>query len=159
MGGLEVLQTLHGQGTDVPVLVLTADIQETTRQQCLELGAAGFINKPLHENDAKWGESVSGSGRRRVQATIRPGQPACRPGRSVIVRRTIKRTNFRPARNLYLRYLRAANSGVQSTRSSKLVSSSLTILSILSAFSSNSSARSSSFRDSQSISRSRSSES
>lgn len=45
--GLEVLQILHDQRSNVPVIVLTADIQERTRQQCLELGATAFINKPL----------------------------------------------------------------------------------------------------------------
>ncbi len=50
-GGLEVLQVLHGQGSNVPVIVLTADIQERTRQQCLELGATAFINKPLQGDE------------------------------------------------------------------------------------------------------------
>jgi CheY-like chemotaxis protein len=47
MGGLEVLQELHDKHLALPVIVLTADIQETTRRQCLDLGADGFINKPL----------------------------------------------------------------------------------------------------------------
>ena len=50
MGGVEVLQVLHDQGTNIPVIVLTADIQETTRQQCLELGAMAFINKPVQQD-------------------------------------------------------------------------------------------------------------
>ena len=49
MGGLEVLQNLHDWGSSVPVIVLTADIQETTRQHCLELGATAFVNKPPQE--------------------------------------------------------------------------------------------------------------
>ncbi len=49
MRGEEVLQTLRDQGLDTPVIVLTADIQESTRQRCLELGAVAFINKPLQE--------------------------------------------------------------------------------------------------------------
>ncbi len=51
MDGIEVLQILRDRGEDVPVIVLTADIQESTRQQCLELGAVTFINKPLKENE------------------------------------------------------------------------------------------------------------
>ncbi len=49
MGGEEVLQSLRDQGLDIPVIVLTADVQESTRQHCLELGAATFINKPLQK--------------------------------------------------------------------------------------------------------------
>jgi two-component system, chemotaxis family, chemotaxis protein CheY len=47
MGGLEVLQELHDKHLSLPVIVLTADIQETTRQHCLDLGAMGFLTKPL----------------------------------------------------------------------------------------------------------------
>ena len=49
MRGEEVLQTLRDQGLGIPVIVLTADIQESTRQQCLQLGAVAFINKPLQK--------------------------------------------------------------------------------------------------------------
>lgn len=49
MDGVEVLQALHNQWEHIPVVVLTADIQESTRQQCLKLGAVAFINKPLQE--------------------------------------------------------------------------------------------------------------
>jgi two-component system chemotaxis response regulator CheY len=51
MGGLEVLQELHDKHLALPVIVLTADIQETTRRQCLDLGADGFINKPLKSQE------------------------------------------------------------------------------------------------------------
>jgi CheY-like chemotaxis protein len=49
MDGIEVLQALHNQWEHIPAIVLTADIQENTRQQCLKLGAVAFINKPLQE--------------------------------------------------------------------------------------------------------------
>jgi CheY-like chemotaxis protein len=51
MDGMEVLEVLHEQGTGIPVIVLTADIQESTRQQCLALGTAAFINKPLRGDE------------------------------------------------------------------------------------------------------------
>jgi two-component system, chemotaxis family, chemotaxis protein CheY len=51
MGGLEVLQELHDKHLALPVIVLTADIQDTTRQQCLDLGAAGFLTKPLQPEE------------------------------------------------------------------------------------------------------------
>ena len=51
MDGAAVLQSLHSQGINIPVIVLTADIQEGTRQRCLELGAAVVITKPLQEGE------------------------------------------------------------------------------------------------------------
>lgn len=51
MSGEEVLCAFHDQGLHIPVIVLTADIQESTRQQCLQLGAVAFINKPLQEEE------------------------------------------------------------------------------------------------------------
>lgn len=46
-GGLAVLEVLSRELPDVRVVIVTADIQETTRQRCLELGAAHFVNKPV----------------------------------------------------------------------------------------------------------------
>ena len=50
-GGVAVLETLAAQGAGVRVCVVTADIQETTRARCLELGARAFLNKPV-DHDA-----------------------------------------------------------------------------------------------------------
>ncbi len=47
--GLEVMNRLQTSGRNLPVLVLTADIQHSTQQRCLNLGAAAVINKPLDE--------------------------------------------------------------------------------------------------------------
>ncbi len=49
MDGLSVLAALKEQAHPVPVIVLTADIQDTIRDECLQLGAVGFINKPPKE--------------------------------------------------------------------------------------------------------------
>ncbi len=46
-GGLEVMETLREENAGLAVVVVTADIQETTRQRCLELGARSFLNKPV----------------------------------------------------------------------------------------------------------------
>lgn len=46
LDGLQVLARLRETGLSIPVIILTADIQETTRKKCIESGAAGFINKP-----------------------------------------------------------------------------------------------------------------
>ena len=51
--GLEVLQALREREAKIPVIVLTADIQETTREQCFELGAVGFINKPVKADELR----------------------------------------------------------------------------------------------------------
>ena len=48
--GLEVLEELHKQGNTMPVIVSTADIQETTRSRCIELGAVAFLNKPPRQD-------------------------------------------------------------------------------------------------------------
>lgn len=49
MDGFEVLNILKRKGLTIPVIVLSADIQETTRTKCLELGAVDFLNKPPEE--------------------------------------------------------------------------------------------------------------
>jgi CheY-like chemotaxis protein len=46
MGGIEVLEELRRHGAHIPVIVVSADIQESTQRQCLELGAVAFVNKP-----------------------------------------------------------------------------------------------------------------
>lgn len=45
MEGREVLQALRDRGIKVPVIVITADIQSTTREECMELGALAVIHK------------------------------------------------------------------------------------------------------------------
>ncbi len=46
INGFELLQALQKQGLKIPTIIISADIQESSRKQGLELGAAGFINKP-----------------------------------------------------------------------------------------------------------------
>jgi CheY-like chemotaxis protein len=46
LDGIGFLNALRENGIDLPVIILSADIQETKRQQCLSLGTAGFISKP-----------------------------------------------------------------------------------------------------------------
>ena len=53
LGGMEVLKTLRDEGLSMQVLVITADIQDTTRQRCEELGVAGFVTKPVDEAQLK----------------------------------------------------------------------------------------------------------
>ena len=46
LDGFSVLETLKQQGLKVPVIVLSADIQESIRQKCLDLGAVTMLKKP-----------------------------------------------------------------------------------------------------------------
>ncbi len=49
--GLAVLEELKQQAHAPPVIVLSADIQETTQQRCYALGAANFLRKPPRRED------------------------------------------------------------------------------------------------------------
>ncbi len=46
MDGFAVLEVLHRDLPGLPVVILTADIQDATRRQCITLGARAFLNKP-----------------------------------------------------------------------------------------------------------------
>jgi two-component system chemotaxis response regulator CheY len=46
MYGLEVLQKLKELNPDLPVIVVTADIQRTTREMVKGAGAVAMVNKP-----------------------------------------------------------------------------------------------------------------
>jgi CheY-like chemotaxis protein len=48
MYGLEVLARLREINPDVRVVVATADIQQSTRDQVREGGAVAFLNKPIN---------------------------------------------------------------------------------------------------------------
>jgi len=47
MYGLEVLQKLKELNPDLPVIVVTADIQRTTREMVKGAGAVAMVNKPI----------------------------------------------------------------------------------------------------------------
>lgn len=51
MNGFEVLEILKSKRNKVPVIVLTADIQDDVKNECLALGAMQFITKPFNSND------------------------------------------------------------------------------------------------------------
>ncbi|MFZ5939491.1 MAG: response regulator [Bacteroidota bacterium] len=50
MDGMEMLEMLNMKGVRLPILVLTADIQDEVRQEVLGLGAAAMLNKPVDKN-------------------------------------------------------------------------------------------------------------
>ncbi len=47
MDGVQTLEALQAKNITIPIIMLTADIQDWMRNQCLELGATLFINKPV----------------------------------------------------------------------------------------------------------------
>jgi two-component system, chemotaxis family, chemotaxis protein CheY len=51
MYGLDVLEKLREMDANVKVIVISADIQTTSRDLVTEAGAAGFLNKPARAED------------------------------------------------------------------------------------------------------------
>ncbi len=51
MSGQEVLAALKEQGLRIPVIVISADIQDSTRQRCLDLGAVAILPKPVNPEE------------------------------------------------------------------------------------------------------------
>ncbi len=51
MDGMEVLKVFQEKNLKIPVVILTADIQHTTRAKCFELGVVEFINKPVKKDE------------------------------------------------------------------------------------------------------------
>ncbi len=49
MGGMECLQIMQERGTNIPVIVITADIQDSTKEQCLSFGAKAVLHKPVQD--------------------------------------------------------------------------------------------------------------
>jgi twitching motility two-component system response regulator PilH len=47
LDGFEVLERLKKAESKIPVIILTADIQETSKKRCFDLGAKFFLNKPF----------------------------------------------------------------------------------------------------------------
>ena len=51
MDGISLLRSLKTRGLRVPSIVSSADIQESTREECLRLGATAFLTKPVKASD------------------------------------------------------------------------------------------------------------
>jgi two-component system chemotaxis response regulator CheY len=51
LDGQGFLRRLRGDGSGLPVVVLTADVQAGTRSLCGGLGVSGFINKPVRAEE------------------------------------------------------------------------------------------------------------
>lgn len=53
MDGVQVLEQLETQEMKLPVIVLTADVQEWLKDRCLELGVTTFLNKPVKQDQLR----------------------------------------------------------------------------------------------------------
>jgi len=51
MDGLTLLENLQGTHLDIPVIIITADTQDTTREKCMEIGAATVVLKPVKKDE------------------------------------------------------------------------------------------------------------
>jgi twitching motility two-component system response regulator PilH len=51
--GTDVLRELKEKSNDIPVVILSADIQQPTKDLCFSLGASAFLHKPVNENEIK----------------------------------------------------------------------------------------------------------
>lgn len=47
--GLDVLKEIRASGLQMPVIIMSADIQDTTQQRCKEANATDFVQKPPKE--------------------------------------------------------------------------------------------------------------
>ena len=72
VGGKEVLREFHEKHLTLPVIIHTADIQESTKQECLALGAVAFLNKPAREEDllAAIAQAIQPQGKESGHAAI-----------------------------------------------------------------------------------------
>ncbi len=53
MTGHELLNDIKNQGINIPTVMITADIQDSSRQKSLDLGIKAFIEKPVDEEKLK----------------------------------------------------------------------------------------------------------
>jgi len=65
MNGVQLLEHMKSLGVTLPVIVLTADVQDSSKDRCLELGATTFLIKPVKQDQL-----------RRVLQSIRPALQA-----------------------------------------------------------------------------------
>ncbi len=51
--GRELMNDIKNKEIDIPTIMITADIQEGSRQQSMDLGVKAFIGKPVNEEELK----------------------------------------------------------------------------------------------------------
>lgn len=53
LNGFDFIKMLQEQGFNIPTIIISADIQEASRDQGYELGAVSFLNKPPKEAELR----------------------------------------------------------------------------------------------------------
>lgn len=53
MDGFQALEILKNIDPQVKVIILSADVQTTSREKAFELGAVDFVNKPINNENLK----------------------------------------------------------------------------------------------------------
>ncbi|MFC1676374.1 PleD family two-component system response regulator [Planctomycetota bacterium] len=51
MDGFGVLGALKEKSLSIPIIILSADVQETSRNKCFEFGVVDFVKKPPKEDE------------------------------------------------------------------------------------------------------------
>jgi len=51
MNGFEVLERMREDSINIPVIILTADIQDGVAERCMQLGAIAYLNKPPKQDE------------------------------------------------------------------------------------------------------------
>jgi DNA-binding NarL/FixJ family response regulator len=51
MHGIQTLRQIRGLNTNVPVIVVTGETSDDTRQQCERLGVQAYLSKPADHRD------------------------------------------------------------------------------------------------------------
>jgi chemotaxis protein CheC len=75
MPGHDFIEKLRTQGTDAPIVVVTADIQKTTHEECLRRGAFAVIEKPLKGDElSRTVAAAIGSRAKQRRAALTPEQ-------------------------------------------------------------------------------------
>ncbi|MFA4877919.1 MAG: response regulator [Methanoregula sp.] len=49
--GFWVLEQIGSRKLQIPVIILTSDIQTTTKERCFRMGAGAFLNKPVNKEE------------------------------------------------------------------------------------------------------------
>jgi CheY-like chemotaxis protein len=49
--GIKILKMMREQFPGTPVIIVTADIQESVHKQCIEIGASAVVHKPPREGE------------------------------------------------------------------------------------------------------------
>lgn len=48
--GTWVLEQMKSKGIKIPVIIVTSDVQTSTKDHCMSLGAFGYLNKPIQKD-------------------------------------------------------------------------------------------------------------